>query len=268
MQIRVLTWNLFHGRDGPPDPALFTRRSEWLRITERNATHVQVNRDLYSQYARLLSSAAWDIALLQECPPRWRRRLERDCGADAHRVLTARNWFHPLSGWLATLNPDLIGAWEGGSNTTLVRGAAGEIAERRALVLYRRLPERRTLAFTRLGSGLCVANLHATTRWQRAADQVLRAAAQAVAWAEGSPLIFGGDFNVRPHQSGVYDELRERFGLARPTAPDSIDHLLARGVEQLEPPRPWPEEAREIRFEGLALRLSDHAPVEALFRIA
>ena len=268
MQIRALTWNLYHGRDGPPDPGLFTARSKWLRITERDATHVQVNRDLYRDFARLLCSAAWDVALLQECPPRWRRRLERDCGADAHRVLTARNWFRPVSGWLATVNPDLIGAWEGGSNTTLVRGAAGEIVERRSAVIHRHFPERRTMAFTRLSSGLCVANLHATTRWQRAADQVLRAAAQAIAWAQGSPLILGGDFNVRPRQSPVYEALRERFGLVPPTAPDSIDHLLARGLQQLEPPRPWPEEAREIPFEGLALRLSDHAPVEAVLRIA
>ena len=36
--MRLLTWNLFHGRDHPPDPALFTRRSLWLRAEEHNET--------------------------------------------------------------------------------------------------------------------------------------------------------------------------------------------------------------------------------------
>ena len=28
--MRVLSWNLYHGRDFPPDPALFTLRSRLL----------------------------------------------------------------------------------------------------------------------------------------------------------------------------------------------------------------------------------------------
>ena len=31
--LRVLSWNLFHGRDFPPDPALRTLRSRLLRTT-------------------------------------------------------------------------------------------------------------------------------------------------------------------------------------------------------------------------------------------
>ncbi len=51
MQFTAIGWNLFHGRDFPPDPALFTWRSRLLRVTERNATHAQVNRDLLDEFA-------------------------------------------------------------------------------------------------------------------------------------------------------------------------------------------------------------------------
>ena len=51
MKLRAITWNLFHGRDFPPDPALLTWRSRLLRISERNATHLQVNRSLLPEFA-------------------------------------------------------------------------------------------------------------------------------------------------------------------------------------------------------------------------
>ena len=38
-------------------------------------------------------------------------------------------------------------------------------------------------------------------------------------------------------------------------------------LDVIEPPRPWPPEAREQEWDGLRLRLSDHAPVEALFEL-
>ncbi len=198
------SWNLFHGRDFPPDPALFTLRSRLLRRTERNATHVQVNRDLLDEFAAVLAGARWDVALLQECPPRFAEPLARACEAEAHRALTSRNALLPLTSALARLNPDLIASWEGGSNTTLVRraGSAGPIAERRELTLRPRgRPERRTMAFTRLASGLCVANLHASTADSLAAEEILAAADPAVEWAGDGPLVLGGDLNLRPRQS-------------------------------------------------------------------
>ncbi len=264
MEIRALSWNLFHGRDAPPDPALFTLRSKLLRITERNETHVQVNRDLLDEFARVLGGAEWDVALLQESPPRWADPLAVACQADPHRVLTARNRIPAIQGALHRWNPDLMGSWEGGSNLTLVRRLG--IAERRELVLRRGPPERRVMAFTRLTSGPCVGNLHATTRAQPLAEEEARLAAEtAVRWADGAPLILGGDFNLRPERSGVFDELERRFELLPTTAPNAIDHVLARGLDVAEAPSRWPAEARELPWEGLAVRLSDHAPVDALF---
>ena len=61
MEITVLAWNLFHGRDFPPDPALRTWRSRLLRLDEHNETHVQVNRDLTKEFATLLAGTAWDV---------------------------------------------------------------------------------------------------------------------------------------------------------------------------------------------------------------
>jgi endonuclease/exonuclease/phosphatase family metal-dependent hydrolase len=273
VQLTALSWNLFHGRDFPPDPALLTRRSRLLRLAERNATHVQVNRDLLPEFAGLLAGAEWDVALLQECPPRFAAPLARACDAEPHRVLTSRNSLGALRALAARANPDLIAAAEGGSNLTLVRPAAlGAIVERRETTIHRGRPERRAMALTRIGGGdgsaaLCVANLHATNdRPGLATEDVLRAAQAASDWAGEAPLLFGGDLNLRPAETpAVFERLRERFGLAAPTGPHAIDHLLARGLATAEAPRQWPPERRELRRDGLALRLSDHAPVEASF---
>ncbi len=286
MEFTAVGWNLFHGRDFPPDPALFTRRSRLLRIEERNETHVQVNRDLTAEFAAMLSGAEWDVALLQECPPRFAAPLAAACGAEAHRALTSRNSLGALRTAAARLNPDLIASGEGGSNLTLVRNSLrgalrphdggkaqrkGRIVEPRELTIHAGRPERRAMAFTRIAIGedahLCVANLHATNdRPELAAADVLLAAEAAVGWADDSPLLFGGDLNLRPGEDpGVFEELESRFGLTGNTGPRAIDHLLSRGLNVVAPPAPWPAEDRELQTKGRALRLSDHAPVQASF---
>ena len=272
MEFTAVSWNLFHGRDFPPDPELRSWRSRLLRIDERNETHVQVNRDLTAEFATLLASAAWDVALLQESPPRFAEPLARACSAEWQRTLTSRNSLGPLRSLLARQNPDLMASGEGGSNLTLVRvpGRLGGIAERRELAIHEGAPERRTVALTRTASGVCVANLHATNDQPNlAVEDVLRAARAAGEFAGSAPLIFGGDLNLRPaEQPAIFERLREDFGLAAPTAPRAIDHLLTRGLEVIEPPAQWPPERRELPLDGRALRLSDHAPVQARFAAA
>lgn len=269
VEFTAVSWNLFHGRDSPPDPGLLTWRSRLFRITERNATHVQVNRELGDEFARLLAAADWDVALLQECPPRFAGRLARACSADAHCVPTSRNSLGALRGFAARLNPDLIASGEGGSNLTLLRpgGPLGGIVERRQLTIHEGKPERRAMAFTRTASDICVANLHATNDQPvLATEDVLRAAQAASDWAGEAPLLFGGDLNLRPAgDPGVFEELRERFSLAGTTGPRAIDHLLARDLTVVEPAAAWPPERRELRRDGLAVRLSDHAPIGASF---
>jgi endonuclease/exonuclease/phosphatase family metal-dependent hydrolase len=270
VELTALSWNLFHGRDHPPDPKLRTWRSRLLRLEERNETHVQVNRDLTEEFATLLATAEWDVALLQECPPRFAEPLARACGAEWHRALTSRNSLGALRALLARQNPDLMASGEGGSNLVLVRvpGRLGGIAERREIAIHEGEPERRAMAFVRTASGVCIANLHATNDWPRlAAEDAIEAARAALLWAGGSPLVFGGDFNLRPgKQPRIFERLREEFGLAPPTAPDAIDHILCRGLEVVGAPTAWPPERRELQVDGRALRLSDHAPVQARFR--
>ena len=268
--MRVLTWNLYHGRDSPPDPALFTTRGRLLRATERNATHVQVNRLLLDEFAELIDGLEWDVALLQEAPPRWFRELARRTRSSGVRVLTSRNWCPPLQGALAEWNPDLIASWEGGSNQILVRHP-GRVVEHRRLTLAR-LPERRRMQWARVelprDGRVCMANLHASAGLPlRASAEVIRAARAAVEWSGPNPLVFGGDLNLRPaREPGPFAVLRECFGLGEPTAADAIDHLLVRGMRVVEPPRRLDPERRELREpDGLRLRLSDHALVAAAF---
>lgn len=274
MTVRALTWNLFHGRDRPPEPELLTWRSRLTGRTERGVSHAQVNVDLRPRFDSVIAGADWDIALLQECPPRWAEQLAIACGADPHLTPTSRNLprLGRVQAWIADRNPDLIASWEGGSNLTLVRNASG-ISERRSFRLALR-PERRVMALTRLGEGLCVANLHASADRARAERELIEAGRVATGFAGGSPLILGGDFNLRPALSRpVFDRLEAEHGLRAPTGDRVIDHLLVHGLEIIEPPAQWAPERREVPDptgvdrggRQLAVRLSDHAPVEALF---
>jgi endonuclease/exonuclease/phosphatase family metal-dependent hydrolase len=229
-----------------------------------------VNRPLLEEFAGVLDGLEWDVALLQEAPPRWFVELRRRTRAEGVRTLTSRNLFPPVQGVLADWNPDLMASWEGGSNQILVR-APGRIAEHRELTLAHR-PERRRMHWVRLelprGGPLCVANLHATAgRPAQAAGEVLAAAEAAVAWSADAPLVFGGDLNLRPAgEPEPFALLSERFGLREPTAPDAIDHVLARGLDVAEPPRRLAPERRELSEpDGRRLRLSDHRLITAGF---
>jgi endonuclease/exonuclease/phosphatase family metal-dependent hydrolase len=272
--MRVLSWNLYHGRDFPPNPALFTWRSRLLRSSERDTTHAQVNRPLLQEFGRLLNELEWDVALLQETPPRWFRELCVRTRSSGVRVLTSRNWLPPLQRALADWNPDLLASSEGGSNQILARHP-GRVSARHKLTLAWK-PEQRRMQWARLelpaaGGRVCVANLHASAGLPTlAAREVVLAAEWALAWSAGDPLVFGGDLNLRPRRNPApFVELGERLGLGEPTGPDAIDHLLVSGLDVAEPPRRLPAEARELQEpDGLRIRLSDHAPVVARFRTA
>jgi endonuclease/exonuclease/phosphatase (EEP) superfamily protein YafD len=208
--------------------------------------------------------------MLQECPPRFAEPLARASGAEYHRVFTSRNELGFWRAFLARQNPDLMASGEGGSNTTLVRvpGKLGGIAERRELEIHAGEPERRAMAFTRTASGLCVANLHATNdQPPLAVADVLLAAEAASGWAGDAPLIFGGDLNLRPAEDPeVFERLAADFGLDSPTTgAKKIDHVLVRGLKVVAAPVQWAPERRELSLDGKALRLSDHAPIEARF---
>jgi hypothetical protein len=285
VELKVLCWNVFHGRDEPPNPALRNRR-RFARRTLDDGAYLQVGRALDAEFTGLIAAADWSICLLQEVPPRWQRPLARAAGGESFRCLTSRNQLRLLTGALARVHPDLVGAWEGGSNLTLVRPPWRIVAGgARSLLLNplreRGLRERRRMCFVRLardgarGGGeadLCVANLHASHYSQEKAErEVLRAAKAALDWAGGLPLLLGGDFNVRLGGSALYRRLEEQLGLSPVTSPDAIDHVLARGLTAVARPARWADERRDIELpfgRGLRrIRLSDHAPVEAAFHM-
>ena len=207
---------------------------------------------------------------MQEAPPRWLATLAGATRSSAASALTARNFLPWIRGRIAEWSPDLIASNEGGSNQLLVRAPA-RIIEVRRLTLTRR-PERRRMLFARVtmpgGRELAVANVHASSGDPvAAARDVELGADRAVEWSGGGPLLFGGDLNVRPgHDAGLFDRLRRHLGLVPGAVPGSLDHLLARGLEVVDPPAPLPPEERDVDGpDGLKLRLSDHAPVVGSF---
>ena len=203
-QIRVLSWNLYHGRDFPPDPALRTWRSRLLRITERNATHAQVNRSLLDEFSRVLDGFEWDIALLQEAPPRWFAELGRRTRSNGLRVLTSRNLCPPVQRLLADLNPDLIASSDGGSNQILVRAPAGSssIAGSRSLGAPSSVACTGRASRSRTGRACAwpTSMPRPDCPARRASSSCGRPKA-AVEWSAGDPLVFGGDLNVRPKRT-------------------------------------------------------------------
>jgi endonuclease/exonuclease/phosphatase family metal-dependent hydrolase len=249
--VRVLTWNLFHGRDLPVD--------------------VDYKQSLHAEFAALLARFEWDIALLQEAPPRFFRELAFTAGANGRMVKTSRNQLGFLRGWIADRAPDLIKSGEGGSNQILFRPPWVVAEERRLTLAW--LPERRRMQWLRLehpnGMTVCVANLHASAhKPARAAQEVERAADSALAWTGNHALLLGGDFNVRPaEQPWIFERLAE-LGFTGPTGPKLIDHLLARGMTVSEAPRQLPAERREVAAGAAPrVRLSDHAVVVATFDV-
>ena len=222
MALRVLTWNLMHGRALPP-----------------------AGRQLFEEFAGALEHWEWDVALLQEVPPWWPSILGARLGADWRLALTSRNALLALRRAIAKRRPDAIKSNGGGCNAILARGR--EIVEHRTQRLCS-LPERRWVQGVHLAGpdGLWVCNLHTASdasQGRRAGEIVLgwaEGTQEAVAWAAGAPVVLGGDFNVR-------DPSLPGFAYA---GGHESDHVFVRGLR--------PEGAAKVLDRG---HLSDHAPV-------
>lgn len=203
--LRVLTWNLFHGRSLPP-----------------------AGRSLHDEFAAALAAWEWDVALLQEVPPWWPASLAWRARAQERSAPTSRNWLPPVQRKLAERFPDLMKSWGGGANAILSRRG---IDAHRVLAL-RRWPERRVAHAVRMADGTWAANLHATAHHSgRAAADLARARAAALEWSGGAAVALGGDLNLRqPRVPGFVHAARGK-----------VDHVFARGWEPAEtvdtPPR-------------------------------
>ncbi len=189
--LRVLTWNLLHGRSVP------------------GAGH-----DLFDEFCAVLAGWEWDVALLQEVPPWWPPALADRLGADERSVLTSRNALLPVRRAVAVRWPDLIKSNGGGANSILVRTDAVTEHRWRRLCLW---PERRWVHAVRLqAAGLWVANLHAGGPMRDA----VRATEAAREWAGDAPLVLGGDFNIRRLVLEGFDH----------AAGHEVDHVFVRGL--------------------------------------
>jgi endonuclease/exonuclease/phosphatase family metal-dependent hydrolase len=193
--MRILTWNLYHGRADPP-----------------------AGHDLLRRFESALAAWEWDVALLQEVPPWWPEPLAAACGARARSAPTSRNAFLFITRPLARRAPDVVKSWGGGCNAILVRGT--EIADHRSLLL-RRWPERRVCHGVALVGGPWCANLHAQVHSElRAQRDIERAAAATLRWAGGGAAILGGDFNVRAPRAPGF----------APLGGHGVDHVLGHGL--------------------------------------
>ena len=139
-------------------------------------------------------------------------------------------------------------------------------------MIHRGQPERRAMVLTRIATGggdeLCVANLHATNdRPDLAVADVLGVPRRRASGRKTRRCSSAATSTCGPTEDPVaFERLRDEFGLEGTTGPRAIDHLLARGLEVVTAPTPWPDERRERPRGNLCLRLSDHAPVEARFK--
>ena len=201
--MRVLTWNLYHGRAVPP-----------------------AGRDLLAEFAAALAGWDWDVALLQEVPPWWPPALALACDAQQRTALTSRNALLPLRRLVAQRAPDLVKSNGGGANAILVRTASAAIVEHHRRRL-RHLPERRVCHGVELDSGTWCANLHAQVHSpERAQADIERAAAAVLAWAGDGPALLGGDFNVREPAAPGFEALGGQ----------GVDHVLGHELRAAGPP--------------------------------
>jgi endonuclease/exonuclease/phosphatase family metal-dependent hydrolase len=227
--LRILTWNLFHGRAVPA-----------------------AGCDLAEEFAALIAAWEWEVALLQEVPPWWPPRLARAAEADQRTALTSRNAGLALRRALAERWPEEIKSNGGGSNAILARHA---ITEHHTLRLRAR-PERRVAQLARLGDGTCVVNFHASARVGLAEAELVRLWERALAFAPDAPLILGGDLNLRtpaapPHVAHL--------------ARRDVDHIFARG---LKPCSEAELLDRHVLIGEQRVELSDHVPLRVRVRAA
>lgn len=211
--MRVVTWNLFHGRADPP-----------------------AGRPLLHEFATTLAGWEWDVALLQEVPPWWPPLLARASGAEHRSARTSRNALLPLRRAVASRRPDLPKSNGGGCNAILVRPPltiGGHASSR-----LRWWPERRVVHAVRVTTdvgvdGGWIGNVHAQKGiWDdgpglaRPEADVRRAAAWLHARADADDrLLLGGDLNL-PREA-VADVLPSGWSRIASSGPD---HVAGRGV--------------------------------------
>ena len=290
--IRVLTWNLFHGRDGLPGLGA-TRRSRWRRLPEDDGVHMHVNRKLTDLMAGRIASWEPDLCALQEVPTGGISRILAITGMRAVWTTTG-----PLIGparvrdALAARNPDLWRTHEGNANVlllgrrvTLVEGSARAVrlnpigailrsARRLGLEpgeLLRYIPEPRRLIMARVVAPwgdevtLGCTHCHNARRPEVLGAEIALAAAAVRDGAGGGAAVLAGDLNAPPIHPALAALAAEGWSGAEPGDGMGIDRIVHRGLAVVDAPRRLDPAERDagVVWRGMArrVRLSDHDPV-------
>ncbi len=222
--MRVLSWNLFHGRSVPG-----------------------TRHELVDEFGALLAGWSWDVALLQEVPPWWPPSLASAAGAEQRTARTSRNLGLPLRRVLARRDPELMKSNGGGSNAILARIPIDDHSS----VRLRLRPERRVAQIARLMDGTVIANFHGSTRVPLAEGELERLGALVLGAAADppGPAVLGGDLNLRSPRVAGMDHAAAR----------DVDHVFAAGLRVLGEE----VLAAEASPGGRRVTLSDHPPLVA-----
>lgn len=296
--IRVMTWNLFHGQDGARlGPTL---GSAVLGRDVDDGTHVHINKKWLPEMAALIAAREPTIAALQEVPPIGVAVLAEATGMTAvHSLMPPLIGSTRLRGRLAQRNPDLWQTHEGTANALLIapewqivpggswtvrHNPPGVVArEVRRLTLARRealhwFLEPRRLVAARLrhpsGRTLTVVSMHCHNSlvWELIAREVHHVVPKVLERVPADePVLVAGDLNAAGHEHPAIVALQD-LGLAEATVDELVlDHIFHRHLEVVAPPRALDTGVRDLQimWKGRRRRvlLSDHDPVEAVYRL-
>jgi hypothetical protein len=293
--IRVITWNLFHGRDGLPGLGA-TRRSTWRRIPEDDGVHLHLNRKLTDLMAERLASWEPDLCALQEVPTAAIADIARITGMQAVWTTTG-----PLIGprrlrdALAARNPDLWRTHEGNANVLLagprlglVEGSSRSVRlnpvaailrsarrlglERGELVRYIPEPRRLVLATLATPGGERITagctHCHNARHPDVVGGEIARAAGAVHEAAGGGAAVLAGDLNAPPSHPALAGLAAGGWDGAAPGGGIGIDRIIHRGMDAIAPARRLDPEERDVgvawRGRVRRVRLSDHDPVLAV----
>ncbi len=295
--IRVITWNLFHGRDGLPGLSA-TWRSTWGGLPVDDGAYLHLNRKLTDLMARRLAAWGPDLCALQEVPTAAIGTLARTTGMSAVWTVTG-----PLIGpagvrdALAERNPDLWRTHEGNANVVLVgprltivpgsrrsvrlnplrtilRGARRLGLEAGELLRY--LPEPRRLVLVRVvdpggvQATVGCTHCHNARHPEVVGGEISRAAGAMREAADGAPAVLAGDFNAPPSHPALAALAAEGWTDADPGSRMGIDRIVHLGMDVVEPARRMDAHEREVgvtwRGRRRLVRLSDHDPVVVTLR--
>ena len=297
--IRVMTWNLFHGHDGARlGPTL---GSALLGRAIDDGTHVHLNKKWLPQMAAVIASRQPTIAALQEVPPLGVAILAEATGMQAvHAVMPPLIGSTRLRGRLAARNPDLWQTHEGTANALLIapdweivpggswtvrhnppgfvaRHARGFALPRREVIHWFLEPRRLVAARLRHPSGqtLTVVSMHChnSLAWELIAREVRRVVPKVLERVPADePVLVAGDLNAAGREHPAIRALQD-LGLAEATIDELVlDHIFHRHLQVVAPPRALDPDVRELpitwRGKPRHVLLSDHDPVEAVYRVA